>query len=171
MDKQALRGKLKRERLELSSQEVAERSQKITKRLLKILDLSSIHSMHTYLPIEKQNEVDTRPILELVWDKYPHIKTATWSNPGKNAKPVWLNRSGQQLYVSPDFQFDLIIVPLLGFDSRNHRIGSGGGFYDRFLSTQHKALKIGLCFQSGFVKEGIGFEPHDIVLDKIVTEI
>jgi 5-formyltetrahydrofolate cyclo-ligase len=68
-------------------------------------------------------------------------------------------------------KFDLILVPCLAFDKDNYRLGWGGGFYDRFLAAQPKALKIGLCYQNGFVKEGLTHQPHDIPLDKIITEV
>jgi 5-formyltetrahydrofolate cyclo-ligase len=65
--------------------------------------------------------------------------------------------------------FDVIIVPMLGFDTSLQRIGWGGGYYDKFLATQPKAKKIGVCYSIGEV-ERIPAEPHDIPLDMIMTE-
>ncbi len=67
-------------------------------------------------------------------------------------------------------QFDVIIVPMLGFDPKTmHRIGYGGGFYDKFLATQPHAKKIGVCFDLGKV-DHIETEAHDVPLDLIITE-
>jgi 5,10-methenyltetrahydrofolate synthetase len=67
--------------------------------------------------------------------------------------------------------FDAVIVPMLGFDPRTlHRLGYGGGYYDRFLAAQPAAHKIGVCYEIGKV-EGLPNEPHDIPLDMIITEL
>jgi 5-formyltetrahydrofolate cyclo-ligase len=65
--------------------------------------------------------------------------------------------------------FDVIIVPMLGFDASLQRIGWGGGYYDKFLAAQPQAIKIGVCYSIGEV-EHIPAEPHDVPLDMIVTE-
>lgn len=66
-------------------------------------------------------------------------------------------------------QLSAILIPLLAFDRDLHRIGYGGGFYDRFLPRAPQALRIGLAFSEQ------EFEPlmqmtTDIPLDYIVTE-
>ncbi|MGH7156833.1 MAG: 5-formyltetrahydrofolate cyclo-ligase, partial [Candidatus Saccharimonadales bacterium] len=68
-------------------------------------------------------------------------------------------------------KFDLILVPVLAFDKENYRLGWGGGFYDKFLANQPQALKIGLGFQDGLVEQGLPHEPHDVPLDKVITEV
>lgn len=40
----------------------------------------------------------------------------------------------------------MIIVPGVGFDENNNRLGRGGGFYDRILPNMVNALKIGVAF-------------------------
>lgn len=168
MNKARLRQELKVRRQELSVEEVQELSQKIAIRALEILNALSISSMHVYLPIEKQQEVDTWPLIKAVWQKYPTIKTATWHKPEKHFEPVWFNAKGHQEPVPDNLQFDLIIVPLLGFNNELYRIGHGGGFYDKFLVNQKKALKIGLSYEFGHVE--FKHESHDIFLNLVVTE-
>jgi 5-formyltetrahydrofolate cyclo-ligase len=47
----------------------------------------------------------------------------------------------------PAAEIDLILVPLLGFDKKGHRLGYGKGFYDRYLaSCREDALKVGLSW-------------------------
>jgi 5-formyltetrahydrofolate cyclo-ligase len=57
-----------------------------------------------------------------------------------------------------------------GCDKNNHRLGFGGGFYDRFLAGQPKARKIGLAFEIGFITSNFPAEAHDVKLDMIITE-
>jgi len=63
---------------------------------------------------------------------------------------------------------DLIIVPGVGFDLNGNRMGHGKGYYDKLLEKT-KATSIGLAFEFQII-EKIPTEPHDISLDKIVTE-
>jgi len=60
---------------------------------------------------------------------------------------------------------DLVLVPALAFDQYNYRLGRGGGYYDRLLSTI-KCENIGVGFKEQLVEE----VPHD-VLDIKVDEI
>jgi 5-formyltetrahydrofolate cyclo-ligase len=65
---------------------------------------------------------------------------------------------------------DILIVPLLGFDADCHRLGYGGGYYDRTLAgADPKPLAIGIGFE--FMRL-TSIEPmaHDVPMDFIVTE-
>jgi 5-formyltetrahydrofolate cyclo-ligase len=63
---------------------------------------------------------------------------------------------------------DICIIPLVAFDRSRVRLGRGGGFYDRFLQDS-KALKIALAY-SVQEYEIIPIEPHDIIMDMIITD-
>jgi 5-formyltetrahydrofolate cyclo-ligase len=62
----------------------------------------------------------------------------------------------------------VLLVPLLAFDSRGHRLGSGHGYYDRTLAVL-KARAIGIAY-AGQQMESIPQEPHDRTLDMVLTE-
>lgn len=65
---------------------------------------------------------------------------------------------------------DVVILPGLLFDRSGRRIGYGKGHYDQFLEHSSKdCVKIGLCFDFQ-LKSQIPSEPHDILVDLIVTE-
>ena len=58
----------------------------------------------------------------------------------------------------------------MGFDAAGHRLGYGGGYYDRTLAAmQPKPLAIGLGFEVGRL-DSVAPEPHDHPMDVIVTE-
>jgi 5-formyltetrahydrofolate cyclo-ligase len=65
---------------------------------------------------------------------------------------------------------DALIVPLVGFDGACHRLGYGGGYYDRTLArADPKPLTIGVGFE--FMRlVSIGPLAHDVPMDFIVTE-
>lgn len=77
--------------------------------------------------------------------------------------------------VVPTSTIDVILMPLVGFDSKGNRLGMGGGYYDRTLAftqvtqlTQQKPILIGIAHDEQEV-ETLPFEPWDIPVDIIVT--
>jgi 5-formyltetrahydrofolate cyclo-ligase len=72
-------------------------------------------------------------------------------------------------------ELDVVLVPLLGFDSRGHRLGMGAGFYDRWLRRRRdqRAWRRPLLIGVGFaIQELPAIRRHawDVRLDAIVTE-
>ncbi|MHC5026284.1 MAG: 5-formyltetrahydrofolate cyclo-ligase [Planctomycetota bacterium] len=65
---------------------------------------------------------------------------------------------------------DIVIVPGLAFDDCGHRLGRGGGFYDRFLGRiRQTATTVGLAFDQQVIPQ-VPVEAHDLPLDMVVTE-
>ncbi|MEM1131810.1 MAG: 5-formyltetrahydrofolate cyclo-ligase [Pseudomonadota bacterium] len=64
---------------------------------------------------------------------------------------------------------DLLIAPLVGFDSKGRRLGQGGGHYDRYFARHPDVLRIGLAW-SVQQYEVIPIEEHDQLLDCIITQ-
>lgn len=70
----------------------------------------------------------------------------------------------------PLSQIDLILVPGLAFTLDGHRLGRGGGYYDRLLAVlPSRAARIGVCF-SFQVVPGLPMENHDELVDAVVTD-
>ena len=68
-----------------------------------------------------------------------------------------------------DCEDALMIVPGVAFDCDRHRIGYGGGYYDRYLSVHKKHPTAAAAF-SWQVLENIPCEPTDIRPDYLITE-
>lgn len=68
-------------------------------------------------------------------------------------------------------EIDLVIVPGAVFDRDGYRVGYGGGFYDRFLSSKIRkdTTKIAIAFDLQIV-EKVPVEEFDIPVDFIITE-
>jgi 5-formyltetrahydrofolate cyclo-ligase len=64
---------------------------------------------------------------------------------------------------------DWLFVPLLAFDRAGHRLGYGGGFYDRTLATLPQAVAIGCAFAAQEVRN-VPVDAHDIPLRGVATE-
>ena len=67
-------------------------------------------------------------------------------------------------------ELDLVIVPGLAFTATGARLGRGGGFYDRLLAKlSPRTVRFGVCFSLQLVSE-LPLEPHDQLLDAVITE-
>lgn len=64
---------------------------------------------------------------------------------------------------------DVILIPLVAFDSACHRIGMGLGCYDRTLTQPHHSWLLGIAYEFQ-LQETIETEDWDITLDGVITE-
>lgn len=61
----------------------------------------------------------------------------------------------------------LVLMPGLAFDAAGHRIGYGGGFYDRFLAQEPNHPTLALCYDFQMV-EHLDTEEFDIPVDCVL---
>ena len=178
MTKQALRQTFLSRRKALSADEVGTRSEQICQRLFEQKWIKPRITVHLFLPILHQNEVNTWPIIHRLWRKFPQTRIAV---PVVNAEEYQLshyeltpetslveNRWGipeplaERSSTVGIEEIDLVLVPLLIFDQQGQRVGYGGGFYDRFLAQcRPDCLKVGLSL----------FEPIELINDVEATDI
>ncbi len=153
--KKELRRTFEARRSALSAEEVAAASRVVAEELRRSVDWASIRSLHVYRSIAEWGELDTSELVAWIEAKWPAIEIAQPSL-----------RKDQPF---PETTFDLIVVPMLGFDRDNNRLGLGGGWYDRFLARQPQAQKIGIAYAWSLVEDGLPVEPWDVRLDRIVS--
>ncbi|CCH56379.1 5-formyltetrahydrofolate cyclo-ligase [Fibrisoma limi BUZ 3] len=181
MTKTALRKRFLAERKALCTETVAERSRVIAERFFDFaygqINSSASSTVHTFLPIQRQNEVDTWLIIYRLWQNFPQVRVITAvTNTTSNLLTHYQltpqtelreNRWGIPEPVSVTqpinpSEFDIVLVPLLAFDLIGHRVGYGKGYYDRFLSEcRPDCLKLGLSL----------FEPIELIPDIESTDI
>lgn len=187
MTKSALRHQFLAQRRALSAEDVASRSRAIAERLFGtfLADTKKLTIVHTFLPIARQNEVDTWPIIHRVWQNSPNVRVAVPVTDITTNQlthyvitpetPLIENRWGipepvtiEQLAIESQ-QIDIVLVPLLTFDRLGHRVGYGKGYYDRFLAECHPdCLKVGLSLFEP-VEQIDDVEPTDVQLDACIT--
>ena len=176
IEKSSLRNRLLKERLKILSAERELAEKKISVDLKQILAPQK-GPLGFYWPV--RGEFDPRQVVK----DWLSINTANTA-----CLPVIVNKNNPMIFrewipgqptIKGTFNIDvphpknrilipnIILVPTLGFNQKNFRLGYGGGYYDRTL-PQYKALTIGLCFEHGRSSE-IVEEQHDIPLDLVIV--
>lgn len=108
-----------------------------------------------------------RVALPHVEDRTSPMRFLAWT-PGDPLEAGWRGLI-QPRGDAPEVEPDMIVAPLLGFDSTLARLGQGAGFYDRAFTLRPDVKKIGLCW-SIQQRPAIACDPWDVPLDAVVTE-
>ncbi len=161
MNKNELRKQFLLKRQQIPPHFLHEKSQAISQNFFNHFDLRKIKKLHLFLPIIKQNEINTWLIIDQIKQNYPYITPIisksnfqTYSMESYILHPhtkIVYNKIGLPEPINaikcPDDTIDMILIPLLCFDKQGFRVGYGKGFYDRFLKKCKKdIIKIGLSF-------------------------
>ncbi|MCC3151881.1 5-formyltetrahydrofolate cyclo-ligase [Hymenobacter sp. BT770] len=148
--KAALRRAALVRRAALPAPEVARFSQRLCEQFFQHFPVAHWRWLHVFLPLARHNEPDTWLIIQRIWAEKLGVRLAVpvVQSDGISLKhyeltpntPLQDNRWGipeplaaAATEVSPA-AFDAVLVPLLAVDEAGHRVGYGGGFYDRFLA-------------------------------------
>ncbi|MEA5459683.1 5-formyltetrahydrofolate cyclo-ligase [Arcicella sp. LKC2W] len=184
MNKSSLRKYYLTKRKTLSHVEVQDKSEQIKDLFFQEIDIETVKYLHVFLPIKKQNEVDTFLIIRELQSNYSEIKIvisriipSTFEmqhflfdeeNLTENNWGI-LEPSGETLVEIQPNQIDLVIIPLLIFDQQGNRVGYGKGFYDRFLQQcRPETLKIGICLEEP-IEQIEDVNNFDVKMDFCIT--
>ena len=173
MFKQELRSLYKSKRNTLTSNEVEALSLSIANNVLG-LEIWDYDNYHIFFPIEKNNEIDTKLIIQVIQGKDKNVILPKLNLENKsfvnflltdatllkeNGLGISEPQSGIQINEN---QIEVVFVPLLCFDKSGHRVGYGGGYYDRFLKKcSENTIKIGVSF----------FDPVEKIIDININDI
>ena len=182
MRKAELRKRMLQQRRALLPEEVQQRSQRIADMFFRHFPLQAGQTVHIFLPILKNNEVNTWPIIERLRREHPDVRVAVpVTDAAQNVlthhhltdkallvENAWGIPEPQQAQVIYADAVDMVLVPLLAFDKTGHRVGYGKGFYDRFLADcRPDVLKIGLSLEPPVAHIADANE-FDVPLDAVV---
>ena len=180
-DKKKIRTALQQKRDALSQEDVICLSKKITGHLVKstiynksshicayqafrnevsceyIINQALADGKHVYLPVTDQT---THTI-----DFYKITRDTRYRIGAYGIKEPVIDQFSEKLD-----QQALILMPGLAFDRKKHRLGYGGGYYDKFLANCKEHITAALCYSFQITEELLPYEKHDILPDYIVTE-
>lgn len=125
-------------------------------------------------------EIDTRPILTRALSDGKRLCVPLCTGPGimELRQITALDQLAPGAYHLPEppadaplvavDQVDLAVLPCMGCNHLGHRLGRGGGFYDRFLAA-YRAAAVLVC-RERLIREEIPLEPHDLPIPWVLTE-
>lgn len=182
MDKATLRATYLEKRKFLTETEYNQRNEAIKDNFIATFSDRLDGAVHVFLPMLHQREVNTYGIISWLWEqKIPVATSITQMNSGTLSHyyftkdtPLVENKWGipepvTENKVEPK-ELSLVLVPLIIFDTKGHRIGYGKGFYDRFLKDCPAALKVGLSLAPPL--DYIPYvAPTDVPLDACISPL
>ena len=175
--KKDIRKRILKKRSQLSEKLWEEYSVSIATLLINHPIFEEAEIVYGYMPI--RNEVDTLPILEEAFRLHKKV-----------ALPKVLSKTEMQFFEVESFQEltpgaygilepqtehpamaeeGLMLMPGACFDRELHRIGYGGGYYDRFLEAHPHFTTAALAFTLQCLEQ-IPWDPHDIRPEYLFTE-
>lgn len=179
--KSALRAHCRSIRQNISAEDYRLECRKIISRTALIPELMEARSILSYWPKIEAREIDVRPlnawlrargcavllpaiepnseVSRMHWGHFDHENTFIMNRWGIPEPARRSNVAANEI--------DVVLVPGLGFDTRGHRVGYGGGYYDIMFETVD-ALKIGMCMNLCLL-DMIPNQPHDIPVNYLVT--
>ena len=164
----------------LDNNDVRFKSAIIKKTLLELLEFNKVaQSKKIGLYFQRGNEVRTKEIIEeflelkkkiflprIVENKIVMKQIESLKDLEKGSFGL-IEPKNKCTEIDPN-DLEVIIIPCVSFDKDGNRLGSGNGYYDRFLS-RCKTTKIILAYDFQISKK-IPSEEHDIKADWIITE-
>ncbi len=175
MDKAALRRKIREQKRAMTEEEITQRSERLGELFAASSAYRNAKTIYGYLPYNQ--EVRTVPMLERALREGKQV--AVPKVYGDTMKFILLEDLSQveKGYAGiPEPVADgpvandltaLVLMPGLAFDKAGHRIGYGGGFYDKFLASEPGHPTVALCY-SFQMMEALETEEYDIPVDCVL---
>nr|WP_084197259.1 5-formyltetrahydrofolate cyclo-ligase [Solimonas soli] len=177
-----MRRELRARRLCVSGARKARASAQAAQQALRLLLALRARRVAVYL--EYGSELPTRALLALLQAHALRVAVPRITGPGamhfewlRAGTPLRRNRYGiaepaRRGARAWRREFDAIVLPLLGFDMHGNRLGTGGGYYDRWLARPRSTPRpryLGYAYAIQQVEQ-IPREPWDVKLDAVITE-
>jgi 5-formyltetrahydrofolate cyclo-ligase len=183
---QSIRTAIRRQRRSLPPGQAADCAQHLAQHLIRHPVLQNRQHIAVY--IASDGEIDPLPLVQQLCQQgktlylpvlVPYVRGKLWFAQYQPGDALVPNRFGipepQRLRLVAPRNLDLVLAPLVAFDAAGHRIGMGGGFYDRsfaFLRMRrvwHRPLLLGLAYELQRL-HSITPGHLDVPLDGVATE-
>ena len=175
MDKKELRRSIRERKRAMTEEEIVSRSQMLGLLFIQSEAYRNAKTIYGYLPYNQ--EVRTVPMLEKALRDGKRVAVPKCY--GDEMKFIFMDdlskvEKGYAGIPEPiadepvaDDETALVLMPGLAFDPQGHRIGYGGGFYDKFLSREPNHPTLALCYEFQMLPE-LKTEEHDIPVDTVL---
>ncbi len=175
MDKTELRREIRARKRAMTEEEIETRSAKLAQLFFASEAYQKAKTIYGYLPYNQ--EVRTVPMLERALKDGKKVAVPkVYSDEMKflylddlNAVVKGYAGIPEPIADEPVAQDEtaLVLMPGLAFDPQGHRIGYGGGFYDKFLAAEPNHPTLALCYEFQMLPR-LDVEDHDIPVDTVL---
>ena len=175
MDKTALRKEIREKKRAMTPEEIQEISNVLSDKFIESEAYRAARTIYGYLPYNQ--EVRTVPMLERALKDGKRVAVPKVF--GDEMRFIYMDDLGaaEKGYAGipepvanepvADDPHALVLMPGLAFDPQGHRVGYGGGFYDKFLEREPNHPTVALCYAFQ-VYECLETEEHDIPVDLVI---
>ena len=175
MDKKELRRYIREKKRAMTEAEIEEKSRRLGELFLATEAYRKADTIYGYLPYNQ--EVRTVPMLEQALRDGKRVAVPKCY--GDEMRFIYLTdltRVEKGYAGIPEPVEDgpvahdrtaLVLMPGLAFDREGHRIGYGGGFYDKYLSAEPGHPTLALCYDFQMLPE-LETEEYDIPVDSVL---
>ena len=179
--KSVIRKEINEKRKNLSPTEIVDKSIAIIDNLMGLKEYEEADDIYTY--VNYQNEVITTDLIEqtiakgkriyvpkVIGNEMNFFRIVTIDDLVEGYKGILEPKEGLDKPGLFNNNYNkIMIMPGLAFDINMHRIGYGGGFYDKYLDWNPMFTKIAICYDFQVLDE-IPYEAFDQQPDIIITE-
>lgn len=174
-----LRLSIRERRASLSDDEQAAASMAVMARLARIAVLRDASLVAGYRAVRGELDVDapltlliergaTVTVPRVVGDQ---LDFAMWTPDASSADGPFGVPEPTMASTVPLTGHDVVLVPLVAFDGAGHRLGHGGGYYDRALARRQDLRPVIIGIAHAFQEvDAVPTEPWDVALDAVVTD-
>ncbi len=175
MNKQELRQAIRARKRAMTEEDILRRSEILAEKFARSNAYRAAETIYGYLPYNQ--EVRTVPMLRRALEEGKRV--AVPKVYGDDMKFIYLDDLSQvakgyagipePVADGPVAQDEtaLVLMPGLAFDRAGHRIGYGGGFYDKFLAREPHHPTVALCYDFQ-VMDRLETEEFDIPVDLVI---
>ena len=175
MNKQELRQAIRARKRAMTEEDILRRSEILAEKFARSNAYRAAKTIYGYLPYNQ--EVCTVPMLRRALEEGKRV--AVPKVYGDDMKFIYLDDLSQvakgyagipePVANGPVAQDEtaLVLMPGLAFDRAGHRIGYGGGFYDKFLAREPHHPTVALCYDFQ-VMDRLETEEFDIPVDLVI---
>ena len=175
MDKQALRKQIREMKRAMSEEQIVAKSEELGRLFAASEPYKQAKTIYGYLPYNQ--EVRTTAMLQKALDDGKRVAVPKCY--GDEMRFIYLDDLSQvekgycnipePIADGPiaDDPTALVLMPGLAFDPQGHRMGYGGGFYDKFLAAEPGHPTLALCYDFQMM-EHLDTEAHDIPVDHVI---
>lgn len=183
LDRHALRQHVRHLRRALTEEQQVQAAALLAEHAVNFAPLANARHIALFLSVD--GEINTRPLIAKLWQQKKQIYLPVL-HPFAAGHLLFLRYTPETVLTPNKLripeppldiralitldQLDVMMVPLVAFDSSGQRLGMGGGFYDRTLQNwrQHRFLPVGVAHDCQQVEQ-LATAEWDVPLPAVLT--